>query len=111
MEPALTEVELLENLRRPLRETLCADFLVMDGVADEDEDELPAVVVRLPIDWRGTRDTDCGDARTEDRCETLALAPANCGLGVSLADTIPNSFALELWPEGDSSLVCACASC
>lgn len=50
VEPALTEVELFENLRSPLSETGWA-FLLMDGVAEEDEDELPAlVVVRLPID-------------------------------------------------------------
>jgi hypothetical protein len=39
-----------------------------DGVAaEDDEDELPVVIGMLTNDWRGTRVTDCGDARTEER--------------------------------------------
>ena len=82
-------MEVFENLRRPLSETGCADFLATDGVAEDEDDDPPA------LDWRGARDTDWGEARTEARCGAPVTVPLNCGLGVSPDVIIPNSFALE----------------
>jgi hypothetical protein len=43
------EVELFENLRRLLRETGFVDFFATEGVAEDDEEDPPA------LDWRGAR--------------------------------------------------------